>query len=251
VTSVSVILPTLNEAGHIAHLIRETARCVGQDGAREVEVIVVDDDSDDLTWKIASETECAHAEVRVIRRTANPGLTASLNEGIAAARMDVVVWLDADFSQPPEVIPQMLDKMAEGYDVVVASRYVPGGGEHRSGQGGKLQLALGQCFNAVVRHVLSPSFHDYTSGFVAARRAVFTDVRLRGDYGEYFVDFIYGVLRGGRYRVCEIPYVMQPRRSGFSKTGSNLFDFIWRGRKYVTTAIRLRLALARRAGPAE
>lgn len=241
VKSVSLIMPTYNEAGHIADLIREAARCVSQAGASEIEVIVVDDDSPDLTWKIAAETECPDAEVRVIRRMENHGLTASLNEGISAARMEVVVWLDADFSQPPGCIPQMLDKIAEGYDVVVNSRYIAGGGESRSGRGGDLQLALSKRLNWVLRHLLSPSFHDYTSGFVAVRRSVVNDLRLRGDYGEYFVDFIYRILRSDCYRVCELPYIMQPRRSGVSKTGSNLFGFICRGRKYLSTVIRLRL----------
>jgi dolichol-phosphate mannosyltransferase len=131
--------------------------------------------------------------------------------------------------------------VAEGYDVVVNSRYIAGGGENRSGQGGQLQLALSKRLNWVLRHLLHPSFHDYTSGFVAVRRSVFNDLRLRGDYGEYFVDFIYRVLRAGCYHVCELPYIMQPRRSGVSKTGANLYDFICRGRRYLLTVVRLRL----------
>ena len=132
---------------------------------------------------------------------------------------------------------------AEGFDVVVNSRYIAGGGENRSGQGGELQLALSRRLNWVLRYVLLPSFYDYTSGFIAARRKVLADFRLQGDYGEYFVDFIYRVLRAGRYRVCELPYIMQPRRSGTSKTGSNLIDFARRGRKYLGTILRLRFTV--------
>ncbi len=242
-TSVSVILPTYNEAGNIADLIREVVRSVESTGITDVEVIVVDDDSPDETWKIASATECQGAEIRIIRRITNRGLTASLNEGIAAARKDVVVWLDADFSQPPECIPQMLYKIADGFDAAVNSRYIAGGGENRSGKGGELQLALSKRLNLVLRHVLLPSFHDYTSGFAAVRRHVFDHIRLEGDYGEYFVSFIYRLLRDGHYRVCELPYIMQPRRSGTSKTGSNILDFAKRGRKYLATIIHLRFTV--------
>ena len=98
-------MPTFNEAGNVGDLIRESVGHVRQAGVSEVEVIVVDDDSPDQTWKVARETSCPEAEIRVIRRMKNRGLTASLNEGIAAARMDVIVWLDCDFSQPPEKIP--------------------------------------------------------------------------------------------------------------------------------------------------
>lgn len=242
IKSVSIVLPTYNEAGNISGMIRETAHSVSTAGIAEIEVIVVDDDSPDLTWKIASETICPNADVRVIRRMEQHGLTASLNAGIAAARMDVVVWLDCDFSQPPDKIPQMLSMIAQGFDVVVNSRYMPGGGEARSGKGGALQLFLSRCLNRVLRSVLDASFHDYTSGFVAVRRDVFNVLRLQGDYGEYFVDFVYRLLRDKRYRVCELPYIMLPRRSGVSKTGSNLFDFLKRGRKYLWTIIRLKFS---------
>jgi len=95
--------------------------------------------------------------------------------------------------------------------------------------------------NGVLRLLLDASFCDYTSGFVAVRRDVFSTMRLRGDYGEYFIDFIYRILRDKRFHVCELPYIMQPRRSGESKTGSNLFQFMKRGRKYLMTILRLRL----------
>jgi len=234
-------MPTFNEAGNVADLIRESVGYVRRAGVSEVEVIVVDDDSPDQTWKVAMETSCPDAQVRVIRRMENHGLTESLNEGIAAARMDIIVWMDCDFSQPPEKIPQMLFMIGQGFDVAVNSRYVLGGGEARSGKGGALQLYLSRRLNGVLRFLLKDSFYDYTSGFVAVRREVFNDMRLRGDYGEYFIDFIYRLLRDNRYTVCELPYIMQPRRSGESKTGSNLFQFMKRGRKYLMTIMRLRL----------
>lgn len=241
IKSVSIVMPTFNEAGNVADLIRESVDCVRSCGVPEVEVIVVDDDSPDQTWQLAMETVCPDAAVRVIRRMQDHGLTASINEGIAAARMDVVIWFDCDFSQPPEKICQLLFMLRQGFDVVVNSRYILGGGEARTGKGGELQLYLSRRLNGVLRFLLDSSFYDYTSGFVAVRREVFNDMQLRGDYGEYFIDFIYRILRDKRYKVCELPYIMQPRRSGESKTGSNLLQFMNRGRKYLLTVIRVRL----------
>lgn len=241
VKSVSIIMPTYNESGNVSDLILESIRSVKGYGVSLVEVIVVDDDSPDLTWKIAMATASPDAEVRVIRRMENHGLTASLNEGIAAARMEVIVWFDCDFSQPPDKIPQLLFMINQGFDLAVNSRYVLGGGENRTGKGGNQQLFLSKWLNRLLRHVLDSSFYDYTSGFVAVRREMFNDLKLRGDYGEYFIDFMYRVLCDKRYRVCELPYIMQPRRSGESKTGANLMQFMKRGRKYLMTIIRLRL----------
>jgi dolichol-phosphate mannosyltransferase len=237
-------MPTYNEAGNVAELIPAIVRQVRSVGISDVEVIVVDDDSPDRTWEVAAGVICPDAEVRVIRRMTDHGLTASLNEGLAAARKEVIVWLDCDFSQPPERIPQLIFMLAQGFDVAVNSRYVLGGGEARSGQGGALQLFLSKQLNRVLRLLLGGEFHDYTSGFVAARREVFADLRLVGDYGEYFIDFIYRVLHDRRYRVCELPYIMQPRHSGESKTGANLLQFMGRGRKYLKTILRLKLGRA-------
>jgi dolichol-phosphate mannosyltransferase len=239
IEGVSVVMPTLNEAGNIADLIRATVGVLSAAGVERIEIVVADDDSADGTWEIAQGVRCPEAEVRVLRRTHDHGLTPSIRDGIAAASQDVIVWLDCDFSHPPEKIPQMLYMIGQGFDVAVNSRYVVGGGEDRAGKGGLTQLALSFALNWSVRFLLDPAFSDYTSGFVAVRRPVLAALPLRGDYGEYFVDFVYRALRA-RYRVCELPYQAPPRRSGESKTGQTLSEYLWRGRKYLLTVLRLR-----------
>jgi dolichol-phosphate mannosyltransferase len=238
---VSVILPTLNEAGNVVSLVLCTVDAIQKAGINEIEIIVVDDDSPDRTWEIASQIVCPPAHVEVIRRMENHGLTASLLAGIEAARHDVIVWLDCDFSHPPERIPQMLYMLDQGFDVAVNSRYVVGGGEDRSGEWGAMQMFLSLSLNWFTRFFLDATFSDYTSGFVAVRKDVLREISLRGDYGEYFVDFIFRTLHK-KYRVCELPYMAMPRKSGESKTGKNLLQYLRRGRKYVGTVVRLRLA---------
>jgi dolichol-phosphate mannosyltransferase len=240
--SVSVIMPTLNEAGHIQDLIRAVAHALESAGAPDYEILVVDDDSADRTWGLAAETPGVEASrVHVIRRLADHGLTASLREGIAAARGDTVVWMDCDFSHPPEKIPQMLYMLDQGYDMAVNSRYAVGGGEVRSGKGGRLQRFLSGILNWGIRFLLNPSFSDYTSGFIAVRRPVLDALPLRGDYGEYFIDFIYRAMRAG-YRICELPFTAPSRRSGESKTGGNFFQFARRGSKYLWTVLKVRFS---------
>ena len=194
-SGVSVVMPTFNEAGHIQDLIRETMRALSEDGVKDFEIIVVDDDSPDLTWEMAEKTPGIEpSRLKVVRRTEDHGLTASIRDGIRAAKYYVVIWMDCDFSHPPEKIPQMLYMLGEGYDVVVNSRYAIGGGEDRGGKGGALQLVLSRLLNWGIRFMLKPSFSDYTSGFIAARRSVLDAHELTGDYGEYFIDFIYRIL---------------------------------------------------------
>lgn len=243
---VSVIMPTFNEAGHIQDLIIDTAASLEAAELTQFEILVVDDDSPDRTWEKAQATPGMQASrLTVIRRKSDRGLTASLRDGIHAARFDVVVWMDCDFSHPPAKIVQMLFMLDEGYDVAVNSRYAIGGGEDRGGKGGAIQLVLSRVLNWGIRFMLRPSFSDYTSGFVAARKSVLVAHELNGDYGEYFIDFVFNVLRDRRFRVCELPYVAPPRRSGESKTGTSLGQYLRRGRKYLWTVLRLRLGARR------
>jgi dolichol-phosphate mannosyltransferase len=239
--SVSVVMPTYDEGGHIQDLICETEQALLTSGVGDYEIIVVDDDSPDRTWEKAAQTPSEDpTKIRVIRRMKDHGLTASIREGIALARSEVIVWMDCDFSHPPEKIPQMLYMLGEGYDIVVNSRYTMGGGEDRIGKGGFIQLFLSRLLNWTVRFMLKPSFSDYTSGFVAVRRQVFEKIELRGDYGEYFVDFIYRAIKL-QYRICELPYKAMPRRSGESKTGSNIIQYAKRGWKYFWVVLQLRI----------
>ncbi len=238
---VSVIMPTYNEGGHIQDLIKETARALVNAAILEYKIIVVDDDSPDLTWQKAGETPGVDLErLMVLRRTENHGLRASICDGIKASESEIIVWMDCDFSHPPEKIPQMLYMIGQGFDVVVNSRYTIGGGEDREGKGGPLQLVLSRLLNWGVRFMLTPSFSDYTSGFIAVRRQVVKEFSLRGDYGEYFIDFIYRVIHSRKFLICELPYFAQPRRSGESKTGSNIFQYARRGWKYLLIVLRLK-----------
>lgn len=241
VSSVSVVMPTLNEAGNIARLIQCTVDAIHSAGIDEIEILVVDDDSPDRTWEIASRVDYPPARIKVLRRMENHGLTASLSDGIQAARHAVIVWMDCDFSHPPKRIPQMLYMLDQGFDVAVNSRYVVGGGEDRSGEWGAMQMFLSLSLNWFTRFFLDASFADYTSGFIAVRKEVMQAIPLRGDYGEYFVDFIFRTLHK-KFKVCEIPYMAMPRKSGESKTGTNLIHYLRRGRKYVRTVVNLRLA---------
>lgn len=237
--SLSIIMPTYNEAGNIVPLLRATLDTVRSHfSCRFFEIIVVDDDSPDETWRVASEI--GDPAVRVIRRTSNHGLRKSIEHGVNNAQGEIVLWMDCDFSHPPRYIPQLVACVCVGFDIVVNSRYVAGGEDVREGKGTWLQRSLSWLLNHLTWLVLGRSFRDYTSGFVAAKTSVIRDLGLRGDYGEYFIDLIYRAVRKG-YRVVELPYRNEPRAAGESKTGTTLWDYARRGVKYLKTLLALRL----------
>lgn len=232
--TVSVVLPTYNERDNIGPLIQALLAQVQE----PVEVWVVDDDSPDGTWQVVQALAEEDPRVHLLRRVGERGLTSALAAGIAASRGEVVVWMDCDFSMPPEVVPPLVAAL-EGAGVAVGSRYVRGGQDVGHSW---MARAFSWAINLFASLLLGWGVRDYTSGFIAARREVLERIPLQGDYGEYCIDFLYRAQRAG-YRVVEIPYTCAERASGESKTGANVLDYLRRGWKYVWTVLRLRLGL--------
>lgn len=234
---ISVILPTLNEKDNIINLINSVESVLK---GRIFEIIVVDDDSIDGTWTLVEERSNADPLVCLIHRTSGACLTSALWEGIEESNGDILVWMDADFSMPPEKIPALVSEVERGADMAVGSRFVEGGSDER-GPEYRLQMFLSRAFYWLSSIFLDSSFRDYTSGFIAIRADVVKDLGLRGNYGEYFIDLIYrAILRG--YSFVEIPYVLTPRAYGESKTATSFYGYFKCGWKYLRTLVRLRLS---------
>src|SRR3989339_1249700 len=156
---VSVILPTYNEVENIVPLLRAIDAAVSQPH----ELIVVDDNSPDGTARkvrevmVPGDLPCVRLEVR----THDRGLTKSLQRGIELAKGDTVVWMDCDFSMPPEKIPELLSQVERGCDIAVGSRFVSGGAQKGYDPGeSPLAIFLSSMLNLTLRWSLSPRFHD-------------------------------------------------------------------------------------------
>jgi len=237
---ISVVLPTYNERDHIVDLVAaiQVALPAG------TEIIVVDDDSPDGTWLAVQDYATSHPDVRLLRRIGRRGLTSAFNEGIALSAGRVVCWMDCDFSMPPEKLPELVEATKRS-DLAIGSRYVPGGADVGHSF---LALAFSRTINLFAGLLLGFYVHDYTSGFIAARRHVLEAIPLRGDYGEYFIDLMGRAQRKG-FSATEVPYTCMPRRSGESKTGADVWGYLRRGTKYVATVLRLRFSPEAEAPP--
>lgn len=237
---VSTVLPTYDERDNIGLLIEG----VLQSAITPHMVLVVDDDSPDGTWQVVEELAARHgSEVVLVRRQDEKGLTSAIQRGIDESigvyGADIVTWMDCDLSMPPEDVPKLVRAIVEdGADVAVGSRWIAGGADMAHGF---MARTLSWIINHFAMLLLGRQVHDYTSGFIAARAEVLQRIRLQGDYGEYCIDLLGRAVKLG-YRVQEAPYVCLPRTTGDSKTGANLWDYLAKGRKYVATVWRLRLA---------
>jgi dolichol-phosphate mannosyltransferase len=217
---ITVILPTFNEARNIIPLINKIHTSLEGESK---EILVVDDNSPDMTWEIAKGIK--DKDVRVIRRTEDKGLVKSIKCGISNARGKYVTWMDADLSMPPEVIPRLVKELSE-HDIAVGSRYIKGGKDLRP----VIRKVTSRIFNIYANLILNFKVLDWTSGFIAARKKVFETLPLKDSiYGEYCVHFLYHADKNG-FKIKEIPYSFVDRLEGESKTAakiSSLLKFGW------------------------
>ena len=223
---ISIVVPSYNEKENVGLLIASIEENL-TDYQREI--IIVDDDSPDGTWKIVDDISKTNKNVKLIHRTNERGLTSAFNKGLELVTGDIVGWLDCDLTLPPDKLPFMLDEIKKGFDVVGCSRYIKDGADKRS----DLRAVIGSwIINKMGQLLLDSSVTDYTTGYILCRREVIDNIKFRGDYGEYCIDFLYRAIKYG-YKIKEIPLVLYDRKYGETKTASNFINYIKRGKKYL------------------
>jgi dolichol-phosphate mannosyltransferase len=228
---VSIILATYNESENI----RDITSAIFAALPDPVEIIVVDDNSPDQTWKIASEI--GNPRLKVIRRMKARGLASAINRGIIESQGAVVGWMDADMCHPPALLPKMLSTL-NTCDVVIGSRYVAGGKDDRAPS----RVITSRFINRMAGFVLGYGIQDYDSGFILMHRHVLDCVSLTpSGYGAYFIQFIYACCRKG-LKVIEVPYTFTERTRGVSKSNTNLIQFGLAGLGYLLTILKTRFS---------
>jgi dolichol-phosphate mannosyltransferase len=216
--TVLVVIPTYDEVGNLGAVLDRLHAAVPTAHA-----LVVDDNSPDGTGELADARAAADDRVHVLHRTAKAGLGQAYVAGFRWASehgYSVVVEMDADGSHPPERLPALLAALGDA-DVVLGSRYVPGGSvidwpAHR--------LALSRVGNLYTRWALRLPLADATGGFRAARmelisRLPFDEVSSQGYC--FQVDWVWRAERAGA-RVVEVPIAFSERTVGRSKMSGSI-----------------------------
>ncbi len=175
---------------------------------QSTEIVFVDDGSKDGSAAVLDEFGAADPRVRVLHLARNYGQTAALMAGFQHSSGDVVIPMDGDGQNDPADIPRLLDKLAEGFDVVSGWRQA----RHDRALTRRLPSAVA---NRLISAVLHVRLHDYGCTLKAYRREVVADVRLYGEMHRFIP--IYAAWEGAR--VTEIPVIHHPRRFGKSKYG--------------------------------
>jgi dolichol-phosphate mannosyltransferase len=211
-----VVIPTYNEAETITALL-EAVRAA----APAVDVLVVDDGSPDGTGKLAEDVAARLGQIEVLHRERKSGLGTAYRAGFAkglAQGYDAFVEMDADFSHDPVALPGLLE-VAEEYEVVIGSRYVPGAAIPNWTLA---RLALSRGGNLYASMLLSLKVADATAGFRVYRRSAlermdYATVRADG-YG-FQIEMTYRARRAGA-SIREVPITFIDRVQGSSKMSS-------------------------------
>lgn len=124
----SLIVPTYNEANNIERLIQILCDLLDQAMPEDYELIIVDDDSPDRTWKLAQEVTVTYPQVQVMRRQEERGLSTAVIRGWQVAQGEILGVIDGDLQHPPETLFQLLGAIDTGADLAAASRHIEGGG---------------------------------------------------------------------------------------------------------------------------
>ena len=208
-----ICLPTYDERENLGPMLAAIHEAVA-----EVDVLVIDDGSPDGTGELADEIAARDPRVKVLHRPRKEGLGKAYLAGFAWALergYELVLEMDADFSHDPRYLPTLLASAREA-DLVLGSRYVPGGGTVNWGLGRKLISRGGSLY---ARTILGVRVRDLTGGFKCFRRAVLEAIDLRSvecsGYA-FQIELTYRALRKG-FTIVEVPIVFADRRVGQSK----------------------------------
>jgi dolichol-phosphate mannosyltransferase len=208
-----VVIPTYNEAESIGGLVEQVLAA-----RQDLDVLVVDDGSPDGTADLVKKAMVGEPRLHLLERTAKEGLGAAYRAGFAWGMergYDALVEMDADMSHPPERLPALLDGLA-GADLVIGSRYVPGGS---TVNWSPLRKLISHGGNTYVQLALGLPVHDATAGYRAYRAEVLEalPVEAVASTGYCFqIEMAHRAWQEG-FRIVEVPITFTERVSGVSK----------------------------------
>jgi dolichol-phosphate mannosyltransferase len=209
----TIVIPTYNERSNIETLIAQVLR------EPRFRVLVVDDSSPDGTAGVVAAIASAEPRVGLLQRPGKLGLGTAYVAGFRRALAEgasYIFEMDADFSHDPQYLPALLAAAEERYDLVIGSRYVPGGG---TTDWGAVRRMISRGGNLYARAILGIPVQDATGGFRCYRRSVLEAIDLdaiQSNGYSFQIEMAFRTLQAG-FRIGEIPIIFPDRRVGKSK----------------------------------
>lgn len=211
----SIVSPTYNESDNVGPLIAELEKVL--EGA-DYEILISDDNSPDFTWARVEELGRRNPRVRALRRTSNRGLGPSVVDGFSSATGEAIACIDADLQHDPTILPQMFKELMNGSDLVVATRYMPGGG---TANWGRIRRLGSWGCTKLAQWLLGVKLRDPMSGYFMMRRDDFLKIRDSLNVQGFKILLEIAAHMQPR-RLGEVPYTFAPRAQGESKLSNKI-----------------------------
>lgn len=229
----SVVIPTYKESENVKDIVHQLTQLLEATIPNQYELIIVDDDSPDLTWKVAAELMPEFPQLRVMRRQEERGLSTAVIRGWQVARGEILGVIDADLQHPPESLLQLLGEIEKGADLAVASRHVEGGGVSDWSIVRRFLSRGAQVLGLIILPGVIGRVSDPMSGYFMVRRDAIAGKTLDPVGYKILIE----VLGRGQIRwVGEVGYVFQERLEGESKVTWKQYI------EYLQHLVKLRLA---------
>lgn len=233
----SVVIPTYNESKNIPLLVQKLDAALSGCGLGSHEIIIVDDDSPDGTWKTAIDVASVTPNVFVVRRTTARGLATAVVRGWQCARGEYLGVIDGDLQHPPEVIVQLWRRLELGADLAVASRHVRGGGTSDWGLLRRIVSRAAQLIGLLILPEVVGRVSDPMSGYFVVRRSRLENITLNPVGYKILIEVL---ARCKIRQAIEVGYVFIERRTGASKATMRVY---W---DYLAHLMQLRVASFKR-----
>lgn len=206
----SIIIPTYNERGNLSTLVEEIERTLKN--TFSFEIIIVDDDSPDETWRVAQNLCETRPYLKVIRRTEGRSLSGAVIEGFQQAEGKILAVMDADLQHPPSKLLELYEAVNNKADIAIGSRYAKGG-RIENWPIHRRMMAVGARFLAEVMVPGARYVKDPLSGFFMLRRKVIEGIKLKPSGYKILLE----ILGRGKYEtIVEIPFTFRNRSWGSS-----------------------------------
>ncbi len=233
-TYLSLIIPTYNESKNITKIVRVISNILNKVLLGNYELIIVDDDSPDLTWEIAQSLITEYPQLQVMRRQVERGLSTAIIRGWQAAKGEILGVIDGDLQHPPEVLLKLLSAIVDrDTDLAVASRYVDDGGVSEWSAIRRLLSRGAQMLGLVILPRTISRVLDPMSGYFMVRRSAIAGKIMNPVGYKILIEVLY---RGNIKQIKEIGYVFQERKEGESKVTWNQY------KEYIHHLLRLRFS---------
>lgn len=209
----TIVIPAYNEEENLGPLIKEIIS-FGDRSNWDYELIIVDDNSTDDTAYILNNYVDKYNFIKILHRCShNRGMGLALKEGTAQAKNSIIIWMMADRADQIETVPTLLQTIAAGYDLVFASRYMPGGSR---GDLDCVKAFLSSRYTLLLKLLFGLEVHDVTNAFRAFKKEIFFKLKIKAADFSISPEFAIKAHLAG-YKLAEVPTRYKDRKAGKSK----------------------------------